>query len=80
VACDEASNPTAYWPGFCDPYDSAIDGLRSLLYPDAQSGDPPDITDGVPPALITVVVSDDGESDMVRELKMPLISRRSSDT
>jgi hypothetical protein len=36
--------------------------------------------DGALSALVTVIVSEDGESEMVRELKMPLISRRSSDT
>jgi hypothetical protein len=29
---------------------------------------------------VTVIVSEGGESEMVRELKMPLISRRSSET
>jgi hypothetical protein len=67
-----------YWPECCDPSVSAIDGLRSLLYPD-QSGDPP-CAEEVLSALVTVMVSEEGESEMVRELKMPLISRRSSDT
>jgi len=36
---------------------------------------------GSPPSLlVNVTVSDEGESEIVRELKMPLISRRSSDT
>jgi hypothetical protein len=33
-----------------------------------------------PSALVIVVLSDGGESDMVREVKIPLISRRSSET
>lgn len=69
-----------HWPVYCEPNKSALEGFRSLPYPDAQSGDAPDAAAGVPPALVTVIASDGGESDMVRELKMPLISRRSSDT
>lgn len=80
AARDYACLAAFYWPMYCDPYASAFDGLRSLLYPDAQSGDPPDMAVGAPSALVTVIVSEGGESDIVRELKIPLISRRSSDT
>ena len=69
-----------YWPEYCDPYASALDDLRSLPYPEAQSGDPPGMPAGALSALVTVMLSEGGESEMVRELKIPLISRKSSDT
>lgn len=77
----------AYCTEYCGPdmCASAFDDLRSLPYPDAQSGelyisDPGTLIAPKLSALVTVMLSEGGESEMVMELKMPLISRRSLET
>lgn len=72
-----------YCGEYCDPgpYASAFDGFWSFAN---QSGEPyislPCLLERAPSALVTVMLSEGGESEMVRELNMPRISRRSSDT
>ena len=71
--CD--ADPEAYASAF------AFDDLRSLEY---QSGEPymsPCVLMVPKPSeLVTVMLSEGGESERLRELKMPRISRRSSET